>query len=64
MVGSGRGRVGYLAQMCKDMQNLQRQVEYLTIMLASQRIIQREVSDEETVRGDVDQYIKLEEEHG
>jgi hypothetical protein len=49
MVGRGRGRVGYLAQMCRDMQTLQRQVGDLTNVLASQRIIQRELSNEGTV---------------
>jgi hypothetical protein len=47
--------------MHKDMKNLQRQVENSTNMLASQRIIQREVSDEETDQGDVDQHIEHEE---
>jgi hypothetical protein len=53
MVGRGRGRAG-LAQMRRDMQNLQRKVADLTNVLASQRIIQREVSDEETNQGDID----------
>ena len=48
MVGRGRGRAGYLAHMNRDMKNCQRQVAYLTNMLSSQRIIQREVFDEET----------------
>jgi hypothetical protein len=56
MVGRGRGRAG-LAQMRRDMKNLQRQVADLTNVLASQRIIQREVFDEETDQGDVDQHI-------
>ena len=56
MVGRGRGRAGYLAQMHGDIQNLQRKVEDLTNMLASQRIIQREVYDEGIVSGDVDQH--------
>jgi hypothetical protein len=47
--------------MRKDMKNLQRKVEYLTNMLASQRIIQREVFDEGTTRGDEDQHTKHEE---
>jgi hypothetical protein len=51
-----------LAQMHRDMQNLQRQVADLTNVLASQRIIQREVFDEETNQGDVDQHIEHEEE--
>jgi hypothetical protein len=46
MDGRGRRRAWYLAQMRKDMQNLQRKVEDLTNVLASQRIIQREVSNE------------------
>ena len=53
MVGRERGREG-LAQMRRDMKNLQRQVAYLTSMLASQRIIQREVFDEEIDQGNVD----------
>jgi hypothetical protein len=56
MVGRGRGRA-CLAQMRRDMKNLQRQVEDLTNMLTSHRIIQRELSYEETYQGDVDQHI-------
>jgi hypothetical protein len=56
MVGRGRGRVD-LTQMHKDMQNLQRQAVDLTHIMASQRIIQREVSNEEIDQGDVDQHI-------
>jgi hypothetical protein len=56
MVGRGRGRTS-LAQMHKDIQNLQMQVADLANMLASQRIIQREVFDEETNQGDVDHHI-------
>ena len=60
MVGRGRGRES-LAQMCRDMQNLQRKLANLTSMLANQRIIQREVYDEDTDQGDVDKYIEHEE---
>jgi hypothetical protein len=63
MVGRGRGRA-CLVQMCRDMKNLQRQVADLTSMLASQRIIQRELSDEEIYQGNVDQHIEHEEKHG
>ena len=45
-----------------DMQNLQIQVVELTNMLANQRIIQRDVSDEETKHGDVDHQREHEEE--
>jgi hypothetical protein len=62
MARRGRGRVRYLAQMYIDMQNIQRQVADFTNVLASQRIIQREVFDDETIRGDVDQHTKHEEE--
>jgi hypothetical protein len=62
MTRRGRGRAG-LAQMRRDMQNLQRQVADPTSMLASQRIIQREESDEETNQGNIDQHIEHEEEH-
>ena len=48
--------------MHRDMQNLQRQVEDFTNVLTSQRIIQREVSNEGIVQGDVDQHTKHEEE--
>ena len=61
MGGRGRGRAGYLAQMHGDIQNLQRKVEDLTNMLASQRIIPGEVFDEETDQGDLDQHTKHEE---
>jgi hypothetical protein len=47
--------------MRRYMKNLQRKVANLTSMLASQRIIQREVSDEETNQGNVDQHIEHEE---
>ena len=60
MAGRGRGRAG-LAQMHRDMQDLQRQLADLTNMLASQRIIQRVVFDEETNQGDVDQHIEHED---
>ena len=63
MVGRGRGREGYLAQMHRDMKNLQRKVADLANMLASQRIIQREVYDEDTDQGDVDQHIEHDKEH-
>ena len=53
MVGRG-GRRADLAKMHRDMQNLQRQVADLTDMLANQRIIRREASDEETHQGGVD----------
>ena len=60
---SGRGRgITSLAQMHRDMQNLQRQEEYLTNMFDSQTIIQREASDEEIDQGDVDHHIEHEEE--
>ena len=55
MVGRGRGGAGAgLAQMCRDMQNLERQVAELTNALANQRTIQRDVSDEETKYAGVD----------
>jgi hypothetical protein len=62
MDGRGRGRVG-LFQIRRDMQNLQRQVENLISMLASQRIIQREVPNEKKNQGNVDHHIEHEEEH-
>ena len=43
------------------MKNIQRQVADLTSMLASHRIIQREVFDEETDQENVDQHIEHEE---
>jgi hypothetical protein len=43
----GRGRAS-LAQMCSYMKNLQRKVEDLTNVLYSQRIMKRDVFDEET----------------
>ena len=52
MAGRGRGRVG-IAQMSRDMQNLQRQVADFTYPLTNQRIIQREASHEETDQGGV-----------
>ena len=55
MAKRGRGREG-LAQMHRDMQNLQRKVIYLTYMLANQTIIRREVYYEETDQGGVDQH--------
>ena len=58
---NGRGRAG-LAQMRRDMWNLQRHVEYITYMLANQRIIWREAYDEETDQGGVHQHIEHEEE--
>lgn len=39
--------------MCRDMQNLQREVVEITSVLANHRIIQRDISDEETEHGDV-----------
>jgi hypothetical protein len=48
--------------MCRDMKNLQRKVADLTNVWECQRIIQREVSDEETNQGDVDQHIENDEE--
>jgi hypothetical protein len=60
MARRGRGREG-LAQMRRDMKKLQRQVEYLTRMVASQRIIQREVFDKAIGQGNVDQHIEHEE---
>ena len=48
--------------MCRDMENLQRQVEGLTNVLDNPRIIWREASDDETDQGDVDQHIEHEEE--
>ena len=55
MVARRRGREG-LAQMRRDMQNLQRKIIDLTYMLANQRIIRREVYYEETDQGGVDQH--------
>ena len=49
MARRGRGGVGEgIAQMRRDMQNLERQVAELTNTLANQRTIHRDVSDEET----------------
>jgi hypothetical protein len=58
---AGRGRAG-LAQMHRDMQNLQRQVADLTNVLTSRRIIQRAMYDEETDQGDLNQHIEHEDE--
>ena len=60
MVGRGRGRAG-LAQMCRDMQNIERRVAKLTNALVYQRIIPRDASDEETEYGDVDHQSEQEE---
>ena len=49
MARRGRGRAG-LAQMCRDMHNLERRVAELTNALVYQRIILRDASDEETTR--------------
>ena len=55
MAGRGRGGAGAgIAQMRRDMQNLERRVAELTNALANQRTIQRDVSDEETKYGSVD----------
>ena len=49
MVGRGRGGAGAgIAQMRRDMQNLERRVAELTNTLANQRTIQRDLYDEET----------------
>ena len=49
MARRGRGGAGAsIAQMRRDMQNLERRVAELTNALANQRTIQRDVSDEET----------------
>ena len=53
MAGRGRGRAG-LAQMRRDMQNLERRVSELTNALVYQRIIPRNASNDETEHEDVD----------
>ncbi|GLJ55071.1 hypothetical protein SUGI_1182090 [Cryptomeria japonica] len=59
MVGRGRGRG--LAQMHRDMQNLQREVAYLMNMMENQRLRQRgDNSNEGSDKGDTDQSEELE----
>ena len=53
MVGRGRGST-CLAKICREIQNLERQVTKLTNVLVNQRIIPRDASDEETKHRDVD----------
>ena len=63
MAGRGRGGAGAgIAQMRRDMQNLERRVAELTNALANQRTIQRDVSDEETKYAGVDHQGEQEEE--
>ena len=61
--GRGRGGAGVgIAQVRRDMQNLERRVAELTNALANQRTIQRDVSDEETEYGGIDHQGEQEEE--
>ena len=63
MAGSGRGGAGVgIAQMRRDMQNLERRVAELTNALANQRTMQRDVYDEETEYTGVDHQGEQEEE--
>jgi hypothetical protein len=60
MAGRGRGRAG-LAQMRRDMQNLERRVAKHKNALVYQRIIPRDASDEETKHRNVDHQREQEE---
>ena len=63
MAGRGRGGAGAgIAQMRRDMQNLERRVAELTNALANERTIKRDVSDEETEYRGVDHQGEQEEE--